>query len=127
MKFILSTQGASPAGFSFSPLNVRECFFGQRSYAGFFSYLCALPGYTVYTYIFFLKSTSPSSRPPPAASEIVRPTNRGISHVSYFLCHATCAPRSSSGHMYVLRIRNFVTHAGLMPAGKWSLLKIRGQ
>ena len=51
MKFILSTQGASRAALFFSPLNVRECFF---------SYLYALPGYTVYMYIFFLKSTSPS-------------------------------------------------------------------
>ena len=88
MKFILSTQGASRAGYFFSPLNVRECFFGQRSYAGSFSYLCALPGYTVYMYMFFLKSTSPSPPsppPPPPAPEMVRPTNRGISHVSYFL------------------------------------------
>ena len=65
-------------------------------------------------------------------ARVSRPTNRGISHVSYFLCHATCAPRSSlsSGHMHVLCIRNFVTYAGLMQTGKWPLLtftEIRGQ
>ena len=92
MKFMLSTQGASRADFFFNPLNVREFFFfGPRSYAGLFS---------VYMYNFFLKSTSPSPHPHPQAplppaTEMVRPTNRGISHVSYFLCHATCAPRSS--------------------------------
>ena len=129
MKFILSTQGASRAGYFFSPLNVRECFFGQRSYAGSFSYLCTLPGYTVYMYMFFLKSTSPSPPSPPlrppqkwsARQTVEFPT----SHISF--SHATCAPRPSSGHMHVLCIRNFFTYAGLMQTGKWLLLKIRGQ
>ena len=63
MKFILSTQEASWAGFFFSPLNVCECFFGQRSYAGFFSYLFALPGYTVYMSVFCRKINQPLSPP----------------------------------------------------------------
>ena len=54
----------------------KECitfylfFFGQwTKYAGFFSYLYALPGYTEYT--FFSKSNNPSSHhspPPPNAT-----------------------------------------------------------
>ena len=59
--------------FFFSPLNVHKCFFfGQRSYAGFFSYLYALPGYTVYMSVFFLKINQPLSPPPPTPTHPAR-------------------------------------------------------
>ena len=50
--------------FFFSPLNMLKMFFfWQRSYAGFFSYLFALPGYTVYMSVFCLKINQPLSPP----------------------------------------------------------------
>ena len=58
---------------------MRESFVGQRSYAGFFSYLYALPGYTVYMYIFFLKSTSPSPQ--------IILISQVISVISFILVH----------------------------------------
>ena len=98
IKFMLSTLGglgSISSRFFFSAHWTCVNFFGQMSYAGFLSYLYALPGYTVYMYIFFPKSTSPLPHPAPPALEMVRLTNCGISHVSYFLRQATCAPRSN--------------------------------
>ena len=57
--------GSISSRFFFSPLNVRECCFGQRSYTGFFSYLYAHPGYTVDMYI-FSKINQPPPHPHPA-------------------------------------------------------------
>ena len=56
--------------------------------------ICTSRIYSVHVYM-FSKINQPVTPSPPPASEMVRPTNREISHVSYFLCHATCAPRSS--------------------------------
>ena len=72
--FIITVHAVNPGRtkehleqiFFCSPLNVREFFFGQMSYAGFLPYLYALPGYKAYMYIFFPKSTSPSPHPRPA-------------------------------------------------------------
>ena len=47
--------------------------------------------------------------PPPAASEMVRPTNRGTQHVLH-----VPVTGNISDQMHVLCIRNFVTYAGLM-------------
>ena len=135
MKFILSTQGASR---TISPLNVHKCFFfGQRSYAGFFSYLFALPGYTVYMSVFCLKINQPLSpppRPPPhpcspqkwSARQTVEFPTCHIFFVTQHVLHVLVTG-NISGHMHVLCKRNFVTFAGLMQTGKWPLLKIRGQ
>ena len=107
MKFILSTQRASRAP----------------------------PGYTVYIYIFFLKSTSPSPHPPTpharlpqkwsARQTVEFPKSRS----SFVMQHVLHVPATGniSGQIHVLCIRNFVTYAGLMQTGKWPLLKIRGQ
>ena len=137
MKFILSTQRASRAGFFFSPLNVRECVFGQRSYAGFFSYLYALPGYTVvHVYIFSKNQPAPQPTPmppphprPPQKWSALQTVEFPTSHVSFVTQHVLHVPVTGniSGLMHVLCIRNFVTFAGLMQTGKWPLLKIRGQ
>ena len=107
-------------------------FFGQRSYAGSFSYLYALPGYTVYMYICFLKSTSPSPPPPrPPQKWCARQTVEfPTSHISFVTQHVLHVPVTGniSSHMLVLCIRNFVTFAGLLnKTGKWPLLKIWGQ
>ena len=118
MKFILSTQEASWAGFFFSPLNVRESFVGQRSYAGFFSYLYALPGYTVYMYIFFLKSTSPSPQII-LISQVISVLHSHHSHLSH-LSHLIypCSSQLSlvipgrPSHSYV-RHFNYLSHPSL--------------
>ena len=112
MKFILSTQGASRAALFFSPLNVRECFFGQRSYAGFFSYLYALPGYTVYMYIFFLKSTSPS----PQIILIIQVISVLHSHHSHpgHLSHPCSSQVSLVSSLVVPVIRSHPTHVNYL-------------
>ena len=128
MKFILSTQGASRTGFFFSPLNVHKFFFfGQRSYAGFFSYLYALPGYTVYMSVFFSKN-QPAPQPTPTAPDPTRPPRWSArqtvefptSHISFVTQHVLHVPVTGniSGHMLVLCIRNFVTLAGLLNANR---------
>ena len=112
-------------------------FFGQwTKYAGFFSYLYALPGYTEYT--FFTKSNNPSSHhtpPPPPYHPPQKWSARQIvefpmSHISFLMHHVLYVPvirnYNISGEMHVLCIRHFVTYAELMQTGKWSLLKIRG-
>ena len=128
MKFILSTQGASRTGFFFSPLNVHKFFFfGQRSYAGFFSYLYALPGYTVYMSVFFSKN-QPAPQPTPTAPDPTRPPRWSArqtvefptSHISFVTQHVLHVPVTGniSGHMHVLCIRNFVTYGGLLNANR---------
>ena len=57
--------------------------------------ICTSRLYGVHVYIFFQNRPAPHPTPAPPALEMVRPTNCGISHVSYFLCHATCVPRSN--------------------------------
>ena len=112
MKFILSTQEASWAGFFISPSNVRECFFGQRSYAGFFSYLYALPGYTVYMYIFFLQSTSLS----PQIILIIQVISVLHSHHSYpgHLSHPCLSQVSLVSSLVVPVIRSHPTHVNYL-------------
>ena len=112
MKFILSTQEASWAGFFFSPLNVRECFFGQRSYAGFFSYLYALPGYTVYMYIFFLKSTSPSPQII-LISRVISVLHSHHSHLGH-LSHPCSSQVSLVSSLVVPVIRSHPTHVNYL-------------
>ena len=76
--------------------------------------LYALPGYTVYTCIYFSKSPSPLPHHPFTTSEMVGPTDRGkhayfISFVTQHMLHV-----SVTGKMHVICIRNFVTYTGLM-------------
>ena len=128
---MLSTQGASWVGLFFQPTVGAWNFFGEWTYAGFFSYLCALPGYTVYLY--FSKSPSPSPHHPFAASETVGPTDRGkhayfprlIFPLSRNICFTFQSLAIFSGQVHVLCIRNFVNCAGIIQTGKWALLKIR--
>ena len=124
MKFILSTQGASWAALFFSPLDVRECFLDRGVMQdSFLTYMHFQDIQCTCIYFFSKINQLPiTPHPPPAASEIVRPTNRGTQHVLH-----VPVTGNISGQMHVLCIRNFVTYAGLMQTGKWPLLKIRGQ
>ena len=124
MKFILSTQGASRAALFFSPLNVRECFLDRGVMQdSFLTYMHFQDIQCTCIYFFSKINQLPiTPHPPPAASEMVRPTNRGTQHVLH-----VPVTGNISGQMHVLCIRNFVTYAGLKQIGKWPLLKIRGQ
>ena len=133
IKFMLSTQGASPPGFFFQPTErLWFFFFGQRSDAGFFSsYLYAFPEYILYMYIFFPKSTSPSTTPPtepppplplPATRQTVEfPTShisfvmQHVLHTGNILCQMDVLCKKEFCHLY----------AGLMQSSKWPVLKIR--
>ena len=86
-------------------------FFGQRSYAGFFSYLYALPGYTVYMSVFFSKN-QPAPQPTPTAPDPTRPPRWSArqtvefptSHISFVTQHVLHVPVTGniSGQMHVL-------------------------
>ena len=117
----LSTQGASRVGF-FSSLNVLDFFFfGQCTYARFFSYLYALPGYTVYMYTFFSKSTSPSPHhplPPPARLKNGPPDKpwnfpRLIFPLSRNVCFTFQSLVIFQVRCMFFAQRNFFTYAGL--------------
>ena len=106
---------------------INVFFFGQRSYAGFFSYLYALPGYTVYMSVFFSKN-QPAPQPTPTAPYPTRPPRWSArqtvefptSYISFVTRHVLHVPVTGniSGQMHVLCIRNFVTYAGLLNANR---------
>ena len=114
IRFMLSTQGASPAGLFFQP---------------------AVGAWNLFWYLYFSKSPSPSPHHSLAASEMAGPKDRG-KHAYFFprlifpLSRNVCFTFQSlaifSGQVHVLCIRNFVTWAWLIQTGKWRLLKIRG-
>ena len=108
-------------------------FFGQRSYAGFFSYLYVYRIYSVHVCIF--SKNQPAPQPTPTAPDPARPPRWSArqtvefptSHISFVTQHVLHVPVTGniSGHMHVLCIRNFVTYAGLLNStGKWPLLTI---
>ena len=115
--------GSISSRFFLSPLNVRGFFFFGTEELCWILFLpiCTSRIYSVHVYI----------TPLPPATEMVRPTNRGISHVSYFLCHATCAPRSS--HWWYFRsnarslYKEFCHLCRVNAKSKWPLLKIQAQ
>ena len=112
-------------------------FFGQwTKYAGFFSHLYALPGYTEYAFSSKSNNHPPSHHPPPLHIRLRNgPPNKSWNFpclilFSFVMQHVLYVPvirnYNISGEMHVLCIRHFVTYAELMQTGKWSLLKIRG-
>ena len=107
-------------------------FFGLwTKYAGFFSYLYALPGYTEYT--FFSKSNSPSSHPPTTSPPPPhRPPQKWsartivefpTSHISFVTQHVLYVPvihnYNISGQMHVLCIYKEFCHLCWINLNRW--------